>query len=59
MIRWTTDAWQTYRDVDTAPMLGVHSAEVPTAGLAPGTQVEFTTRRGDQWEGVNRTVEIV
>ena len=45
-VRYTRDDWKTQADVatrDTA--LGLHVAELPTAGIAPGRKLTFTWRR--------------
>ncbi|MGA7271217.1 MAG: glucan 1,4-alpha-glucosidase, partial [Acidimicrobiia bacterium] len=57
-IRWSADAWKSFADIDTTPMIGVHTAVIPTAPMAPGAQVVFTIRQGDRWEGTNYAVDI-
>jgi glucoamylase len=43
LVHWSTDEWQTRSDVPTSDTgLGIHSAELPTDGLPPGSWIRFT-----------------
>ncbi len=47
-IRWSTDGGQTTRQVETHDMgLGLHFADLPTAGLAAGARVQFVVEGAD------------
>jgi glucoamylase len=53
-IHWGIDQWSHVRDVETHDTgLGVHVGDLPTRGLAPGTQIAFTFhwRDSGRWEG--------
>ncbi|TAM61241.1 glycosyl hydrolase [bacterium] len=60
-VRYTTDDWQTQRDVETRDTgLGVHIVDIATAALAPGCTIVFTFhwRAGGTWEGENFSVRV-
>lgn len=58
-IHWTTDGWDTIRDVATADTgLGVHTTVLPTNDLPVGTTAVFTFRFADRWEGTDYQVRI-
>ena len=62
MIHWSSDEWRTTSDARTRDTgLGVHIADLPTEGLAPGRMVLFTLLwiEANRWEGVDFSVEIV
>ena len=43
LVHWSTDGWQTRSDVRTQDTgLGIHTAEISTAGLVPGRSIVFT-----------------
>jgi glucoamylase len=59
-VRWTVDEWATCTDSETVDTgLGLHVAELPTAGRGVGTQLVFTWVVNGVWEGQNYTVTIV
>ena len=46
IVRYTRDDWKTQADIATGDTgLGLHVAELPTAGMAPGGKLIFTWRR--------------
>ena len=54
IVRYTRDDWKTQADVATsATALGLHIAELPTAGMAVGDKLVFTWRRkaDEVWRG--------
>ncbi|MGA8447388.1 MAG: glycoside hydrolase family 15 protein [Roseiarcus sp.] len=54
IVRYTRDGWKTQADVATsATALGLHIAELPTAGMAVGDKLVFTWRRkaDEVWRG--------
>ncbi|MGE5756963.1 MAG: glycoside hydrolase family 15 protein, partial [Planctomycetaceae bacterium] len=58
---WSADGWRTARDVDARDTgVGVHAVDLPTAGLAVGTTIEFTLYWPDarRWEGTNFAVTV-
>jgi glucoamylase len=60
-IRWTSDDWKTYQDVETEDTgLGIHMANLPTESVPEGKQIEFTFRWqvANRWEGVNLQVQV-
>ncbi len=61
-VRWSPDGWRSIRDADTVDTgLGVHVADLSTAGLAPGSLLRMTffwTASG-QWEGRDYEVQIM
>jgi glucoamylase len=53
-VHWGVNGWKEVRDVDTEDTgLGVHVADLPVAGLAAGTTIQFTFlwRDTEAWEG--------
>jgi len=53
-VHWGVNGWKAVRDVDTEDTgLGVHVADLPVAGLAAGTTIQFTFlwRDTEAWEG--------
>ena len=62
VVRWTADNWATHQDQATRDTtLGVHVADLPTAGLPQGGEVIFTFRwiEGDHWEDRDFRVKVV
>jgi glucoamylase len=61
LVHWSADGWQTRSDTRTRDTgLGIHTAEIPTGGFAPGRAVVFTwqnTATGE-WLGRDHTVTI-
>jgi glucoamylase len=57
-IRWTVDDWKTATDTETTPCLGAFHVTLEMGGLGSGGVLEFTTRTGDRWEGVNHRVTV-
>jgi glucoamylase len=60
-IHWSTDGWRTVRDTPTQDSgLGLHFADLDTAGLAPGGKVVFTMHwsTADRWEGTDYRLTI-
>ena len=60
-VHWGVGAWEHPADVETRDSgLGVHFADLPTEGLAAGTQVTFTFHWRDnaRWEGRDFSVGI-
>ena len=59
-IHWSPDAWRTRRDSPTSDCgLGLHYADLETAGLASGGEIVFTIRWADgRWEGVDYRVAV-
>ena len=56
VVRWSADGWRTVQNAETRDSgLGVHYADLPTKGLAPGASLAFTFcwRADDHWEGRN------
>ena len=54
IVRYTRDDWKTQADVATSDTgLGLHVAELPTAGMEPGDKLIFTWRRkaDEVWRG--------
>ena len=61
MVRWTSDGWRTFRDVNTRDTgIGMHLAELPTKDLPPGTILEFTFHwtNTDNWENANYSLNV-
>ena len=62
IVRCTRDEWQTQADVTTIDTgLGLHVAELPTAGMTPGGKLVFTWRRkaDEVWRGQNFETHVV
>jgi glucoamylase len=58
-VRWSVDAWKTTNErelVETG--LECWYADLPVGSLPAGTQIVFTFRRGDKWEGRDFNVQI-
>ena len=61
IVHWTADGWRTVHDaVSRDTGLGVHLADLPTAGLGRGAVVAFTFYWPDaeRWEGADFSVKI-
>jgi glucoamylase len=61
VVRFTTDGWQTQSDRPTRDTgLGIHIVDLPTADLAPGSEVSFTFHwvTSASWEGTDFTVRV-
>jgi glucoamylase len=61
MVRWTLDGWQSSQDTNTRDTgLGIHTLDLPTASLPPGSHVVFTFfwPQENRWEGTDYTVEV-
>ena len=61
MVRWTLDGWQSFEDTRTRDTgLGIHTLDLPTASLPPGSQVVFTFfwPQENRWEGTNYGVAV-
>lgn len=61
-IRWTSDGWGTWHDLATQDLgIGTWIADLPTAALAPGSEVLFTMRwlEVERWEGENFTIRVL
>ena len=62
IVRYTRDDWKTQADVATSDTgLGLHVAELPTAGMAPGGKLVFTWRRkaDEVWRGQDFEAHVV
>jgi glucoamylase len=62
IVRYTCDEWKTQADVATSDTgLGLHVAELPTAGMAPGGKLVFTWRRkaDEVWRGRDFEARVV
>jgi glucoamylase len=62
IVRYTRDGWKTQADVATSDTgLGLHVAELPTAGIAPGGKLVFTWRRkaDEVWRGQDFETHVV
>lgn len=57
-VRWSVDGWVTWQETDTDEILGVHVVTLPTAAVATGGEVVFTTHAGERWEGSDHTVSV-
>jgi glucoamylase len=60
-IHWSIDEWTRIQVVYTQDTgLGIYFVDLPTSGLKPGTQIDFTIYWADQdrWEGSDYRVEI-
>ena len=62
IVRYTRDEWKTQADVATSDTgVGLHIAELPTAGMAPGGKLVFTWRRkaDEVWRGRDFEARVV
>ena len=62
IVRYTRDDWKTQADVATSDTgLGLHVAELPTSGMAPGGKLVFTWRRkaDEVWRGQDFETRVV
>jgi glucoamylase len=62
IVRYTRDDWKTQADVATSDTgLGLHIAELPTTGIAPGGKLVFTWRRkaDKAWRGRDFETRVV
>jgi hypothetical protein len=60
VVRWSTDNWSNITDACTSDAgLNLWYVELPTAEMPILTQVDFTIKWPDRWEGRNFCVEIV
>jgi glucoamylase len=60
-IYWSSDDWQTSQITHTGDTgLGLHVADLDTAELAPGTQIEFSIHwlENDRWQAENSIIKI-
>ena len=61
ILHWSLDGWRTPRDSETRDTgLGIHLVDLPTDGLASGSEIVFTFfwPRAGHWEGVDYTVIV-
>ncbi len=61
-VRWSADGWKQVQDTVTRDTgIGVHVVDLPTAELAPVSEVVFTFRwrARERWEGVDHRVAVV
>lgn len=61
IVHWSADGWKTVRDTKTRDTgLGMHVADLETASLRDGAQVDFTLYwpGSNRWEGVNFSVAV-
>lgn len=61
-IHWSGDGWHTVQDTPTEDSgLGVHFADLDTAGLAAGAEVVFTMRwlATGRWEGTDYRLAVI
>jgi glucoamylase len=62
IIHWSSDGWRGVHDTPTRDSgMGVHVADLDTAGLAAGREVVFTVRwlEANRWEGTDYRLTIV
>ena len=62
ILQFTRDAWQTRGEVATRDTgIGLHVAEIPTAGMATPGSIVFTWRAAatDIWQGRNYEVLVL
>ncbi|MCJ7782147.1 MAG: glucan 1,4-alpha-glucosidase, partial [Acidimicrobiia bacterium] len=62
VVRWSSDAWENDLDVSTSDTgLGIHHADLDTAGLPATSNITFTFRWTDEnrWEGFDFSVDVV
>ena len=61
LVHWSVDGWRTAQDTATLDTtLGVHVADLPTARLQPGADIDFTLYWPDvdRWEGKDFLVTV-
>ena len=61
LVHWSADGWQTRNNVRTQDTgLGIHTAEISTAGLVPGGSIEFTwlDLATETWIGTDYAVTV-
>jgi hypothetical protein len=59
-VRWSVDGWQAIQDQETVQSgLGCWFADLATSELAQGTNVFFTFRWQEKWEGRDYSVEVM
>jgi glucoamylase len=61
MVHWSSDGWQTTRDVQTRDTgLGIQIADLPTSSLDAGHNVVFTFywQQSGKWEGTNFSATV-
>ena len=61
LVHWSVDGWATSIDTNTVDSgLGIHYADLDTAGLAPGREVVFTVfwPSESRWEGTDYRLTI-
>jgi glucoamylase len=62
IVLFTRDAWRTQAELATRDTgIGLHVAEIPTAGMAPTDTIMFTwrTKADEIWQGRNYEVAVV
>jgi glucoamylase len=62
IVHWGRDGWMGIEDTPTIDSgLGFHVAVLPTAGLAPGSWINFTWRdlKTGQWSGCDERVGVM
>ncbi|MBV9523997.1 MAG: glucan 1,4-alpha-glucosidase [Alphaproteobacteria bacterium] len=62
LVHWSHDGWRNLADTPTCDSgLGIHFADLDTAALAGGTDIDFTFRweSAGRWEGTDYRVTIV
>jgi glucoamylase len=61
LVHWSMDGWHTRSDILTHDTgLGIHTAEIPTAGFVPGRAIVFTWKNlaSGEWLGQDHTVTV-
>jgi glucoamylase len=61
VVRWSAERWAHAEELPTRPTgLGVHVADLPTAGLEAPARVDFTFRwlASGRWQGKDYSVQI-
>ena len=62
IVRFTRDGWANYEEVPTRDTgLGLHVAEVASAGMSDGSSIIFTWRNATTgaWQGANHDIRLV